>query len=904
MEDTTAHYLKRLISYKEDDFTKNIIAPLFEAMGYQRVEFNGGPYERGRDLIATIKIPPCKKPKVIYIQSKKIGNQKRDSSRVISDLGHQIRQCCKVGYKTLDGTSIYPSEIYITCPEVVTQRFLEEIQDQFIDSTNIPIHIMDGQEIIENIKLYDRNILKELDSIEDEIRSKKHKNGNADLLNALKSNRKEINIQEFYSDLSFFVGSLDSNTLMHLDISFEEKTLKLDIEEWKSAKKIQDKINRDFGINLFTKKTNEIELEFKENSERYNSLENKNLKKEQITLNNRIQDLSSRISFYVNEIISINEVIISREKKSKTTDFLIDTSKILRDIEQTSLYKTKELTIPKNLSEKYIKHIESIKDKYTTIVKVKNEMSISIEDIASISKKIVQEPYYEVQLDFNNLYIVINELKSEYLIGVKKINENELNFLEIKRFLKKTESSLNLISKIIESEELQIFIRDINISRNDDRVAISPIDVFSTNFDIAVYGGAGVGKTTTVEAYYNHLDDEQDKIKILIPLNRLASKITENESILTIIDEDGIQKIDTENLIYRLLLLHKEININKLSISEVSRIISSKKTTVILDGIDEIYNVIPKIFEGINRFKEKHRESQLIVTSRDCVSYLHKINFLGITLLPFTEKQIKEFINGWFIKDPILAKKLIQSISDRNLFDYLKTPLILTITCNLVEKGIDAPSTEAEIYEARFSLLTGEYDKYKRVDRQKNSSQLLKKISIRLAFIMHQKNIRTIKKINAKNELIRNLGETYSPELIDSVISDLIDPCNVLLFDKFNNTISFGHFRFQEHLASLELSSNRSYPIAELTRSDWWRGALCLFAQYNDIEFLIEEVYQKFQSLGSSEITLREMQKQTFPNRRKVINEIINQTKKQDLMDEVYLDYYQEQNDELSFNNY
>jgi len=46
------------------------------------------------------------------------------------------------------------------------------------------------------------------------------------------------------------------------------------------------------------------------------------------------------------------------------------------------------------------------------------------------------------------------------------------------------------------------------------------------------------------------------------------------------------------------------------------------------------------------------------------------------------------------------------------------------------------------------------------------------------------------------------------------------------------------------------------------------------------------------------------MQKQTFPNRRKVINEIINQTKKQDLMDEVYLDYYQEQNDELSFNNY
>ncbi|MBO2649041.1 hypothetical protein [Shewanella algae] len=100
---------------------------------------------------------------------------------------------------------------------------------------------MDGQEIIELIKEYDRDILKKLDSIEDKIRLKKKKHGNIDLLNALKAKRKEINIQEFYSDLSFFVGSLDSNTLMHLDISFTEKTLNLNTEEWKSLKKYKIK---------------------------------------------------------------------------------------------------------------------------------------------------------------------------------------------------------------------------------------------------------------------------------------------------------------------------------------------------------------------------------------------------------------------------------------------------------------------------------------------------------------------------------------------------------------------------------------------------------------------------------------------------------------------------------------
>lgn len=908
MDDLTRKYLIKLSSYKEDNFTKEIIAPLFEAMGYQRVEFNGGAYERGRDLIATIKVPPSRKPKIVYIQSKKIGDQKRDSSRVLSDLGHQIRQACKIGYKTLDGTTLLPSEIYITCPEVATQRFLEEIQDQFISSVGIPIYIMDGQEIIENILIYDKDILKKLDSIEDIIRTEKYKHGNLDLLNALKSNRKEINVQEFYSDLSFFVGSLDSNALMHFDIHFVEKNIKLDAEKWKSAKVAQITINKDFGISIFTTTEEEIEINFEENSEKYNSLDNKRSKKELIDLTNRHKVLFAEISGEINDIISSNDAILVRERKNNSNNnSLSDISKNLRDFKSkinSNIDELSLLQLPYDINEKHKKYSENLNKRYSTINNMAKELSALYKDINNITKKIIPEPKYEVQLDYKRLNLEIDNLKNEYLSGVNKINDNELNFLEIKKFLRKTERTLNFISKLTDSEELQIFISEISISKNDDRVAISPIDVFSTNFDIAVYGGAGVGKTTTVEAYYNNLDEDKRKIKILIPLNRLASKITECESILQTVDKDGTPIIDANNLMYILILIYKGIEVNASTISEVSNIIESKKTTIILDGIDEIYNVIPKIFDGINKFKEKHPESQLIVTSRDCVSYLDKINFLGITLLPFTENQIKDFIHGWFIQKPTLASDLLQSISNRNLFDYLKTPLILTITCNLVEKGIDAPSTESEIYEARFSLLTGEYDKFKKIERQKNSSQLLKKISTRLAFIMHKRNIRAISKLNAKNELIGSFGKTFSSELIDSALNDLIDPCNVLLFDKFSDTVSFGHFRFQEHLASLELSTNRSYSMADLTRSDWWRGALCLFAQSNDIEFLIDDVYHKFQTLGSSEITLREMQKQTFPDRRKVIDEIINRTKKQDLMDEVYFDYHQEIDEYRYFDNF
>lgn len=61
MDTVIKKYLDALCAMHEDDFTKNILKPLFEAMGYDRVDFNGGPFERGRDLIAQKKTHQEKK---------------------------------------------------------------------------------------------------------------------------------------------------------------------------------------------------------------------------------------------------------------------------------------------------------------------------------------------------------------------------------------------------------------------------------------------------------------------------------------------------------------------------------------------------------------------------------------------------------------------------------------------------------------------------------------------------------------------------------------------------------------------------------------------------------------------------------------------------------------------------
>lgn len=48
--------LNALENLGEDEFTKEILVPLFRSLGYVHISFKGGPYEMGVDLIALKKM--------------------------------------------------------------------------------------------------------------------------------------------------------------------------------------------------------------------------------------------------------------------------------------------------------------------------------------------------------------------------------------------------------------------------------------------------------------------------------------------------------------------------------------------------------------------------------------------------------------------------------------------------------------------------------------------------------------------------------------------------------------------------------------------------------------------------------------------------------------------------------
>lgn len=228
--------LKSLVALDEDEFTKEILKPLFEAMGYDRVEFNGGPYERGKDLIAQRRIPPMKQMFVVYVQSKKIGtSQKTFDGANFTKLVHQLRQCCTTSIKDHEGNDVKPNVVYLACPEQIKSRFLDEVMSQMI---SLPIEVLpyDGVKIINDIKEYKPELLEKLRPMEVRLSDgASDLISNKELLKALKSDN-ESNFNYYYSDLSFFVGSFDSNLLLHLNVSFLTENINIRESSWKAVK--------------------------------------------------------------------------------------------------------------------------------------------------------------------------------------------------------------------------------------------------------------------------------------------------------------------------------------------------------------------------------------------------------------------------------------------------------------------------------------------------------------------------------------------------------------------------------------------------------------------------------------------------------------------------------------------
>lgn len=424
------------------------------------------------------------------------------------------------------------------------------------------------------------------------------------------------------------------------------------------------------------------------------------------------------------------------------------------------------------------------------------------------------------KLENNSISIPINsglitseiEKRKSYLITL-----NPVEIKDIKEYLSILEDVSNLIKPI------SYFYKSLIVSKSKNPVLTQKLfinKVFDTKMNIAVLGSAGSGKTTNLKSYARRLIDSQfNKFTYFSTLSDLG-KICQKHSSTNLVDGifEDLNSISSH-----------------ITRKDITKELESGESTLILDSIDEAISEYPWIIESILDIKELYPELQLVTSSRFSIDEINKIPFAHISLLPFNKEQKEEFFSKWFHDNPEGAKEIISHINNNESINHIvDNPLSATILCTLKENGINLPNSEIQLYSERFNLLSGKFDLAKGIRRLCNSPDLILSTAQYCALEIHKLGKRSIPESDFIKLIQKCVGHKKSKDLFQDLLKSEI-------IERTPRSISFGHLKFQEYLASKEILSNRSFPLSTLFKSPWWHETMKLCAKGSrDLNWLLD----------------------------------------------------------------
>ncbi|PYC15370.1 hypothetical protein DMX02_24565 [Pseudomonas jessenii] len=880
-------FFKNIQNLHEDDFSKTIIIPLLRKIGYQFVDFNGGPYELGKDIIA-YKLNEFDDIEVTVIQSKMFKPSRTSaSSRIFGTIVHQLSLCSSKKIPCADGVERSPSKILLITPFTVDTRHLSE---QFEKIKLHNIGIFDQTKLTSLLDKYWPDIYEpDHNNLSQALKLQNYDTSNIELYRALHIESKTT-YSNYYSDLNFFVGQTESREVFSSHIHFSKSFQgSYDELEWQELKKANKWLKECIDQNLIQGSIQTIESNYNRKLSEYNKKENQEIiaqltknKENILTLRPLI---TSEISIAKNLIAAVITTSKSKvSKESVPTEFLSPLKKAIETIEELS-WSESFLEIEVQIRALPIKDIKDkrVKSSLLNIGSLAKDLQKANLTIITLNSSVLPIPNYEADICEKTVESDINSKIKNLSLQLTQLNKRTLTNIEARTILDTTNIVLRCIdhlTKNLKSASLKVTLRKDTSFANE--LDISAHTIFDSGCNIALYGDAGAGKSTTLYVYAEKLYKNKNSSEevLFIPLNRVTSKLGKAGIDLKaqVIDEKS-----HFNSLINSFLLYRDVDVTPENRNLLVETLSKKtKVTIIIDALDESANNSDWIIPALSELPKHIPQAQVITSSRNCVSYINEIEFLGITLLPFNRDQLKKFIFGW-LSDESQCNELWSCIENNELFEVARNPLLATIICTLHENGIPVPENEPDVYRRKIELLCGLYDQSKGIKRATNEKSFLEKCCQKIAFQMHVRSRREATTDELKSFLARGLESRVGSDVVQSALNDLIDACNILIKSSDGNTYSFGHLRIQESLAAEELERNRSIDIIDLMTQSWWRGALYLYSFNNNIQPLIDQIYDRHSNFTRHKATLHIMINSQPKNIQSGLRELLSKHEHSDI---------------------
>jgi hypothetical protein len=158
-----------------------------------------------------------------------------------------------------------------------------------------------------------------------------------------------------------------------------------------------------------------------------------------------------------------------------------------------------------------------------------------------------------------------------------------------------------------------------------------------------------------------------------------------------------------------------------------------------------------------------------------------------------------------------------------------RNPLIAALLCSLYDVGAAMPSTEIELYEGRFDLLLGKWERAKGIQPLRpDLRRRYWRFITELAFETHARESRLIPFSDAVDAAANYYESNYH-----GAPSELVMDCvHRSIFElEPSGFVSFGHLTYQEYLVARRLvtENDLAFIWARLDR-DWWMTTLRFYA--------------------------------------------------------------------------
>lgn len=842
---------EKLESLSERELQSRVVVPLMYHFGYEKVDEHGGPDEKGKDLICW-RTDELGEIELGVVQLKLFKSSASASdNRGFANVVTQLSQAADEGVPHTDGNMYHASRVYFVSPFSLDTRALSARFEGYTSLKHVRPRIIDGAKLAKLVaeKLPEvaaalLGPLYQLKSLQRTVLD------NSALMDALDV-REHRDISTFYCDIAFEVGRKTSRLLLLGDAAKPiKKRLSLSEARWKALRRLDMGFASEFNSTLFTQTQDTIVAAYNKTALAYEDARKRGQDAEQVA-----RDARNRCDLTLRSMTSSLDQVEGADLP-QWFGLARDYARILEREVVPAL--NSEKGTPDNAS-----WVESLLDaRFEKVQKDLTRLHAPGEVIALIRdardahrdawrawnnerslKAQLQRPAYTPTLDGPKIRDTLESMRSGLVSHIERANAGCLSNDELGRFLGSVSQQMGLASRLLLDDAVAVAVgiddtRRIRAAGNENlRLNIRVHDVFDTGLNVAVFGAAGAGKTTTLQMYAKRCLEaaERGRTALFAPLSRLYPHSLDTGA------DTGTNEID---LPARLQTYLTDRGI-KLPSSGINSILRKKGTVVLLDGIDEAIRSAPDLLTEIKKFAKKFPTLQVVTSSREDPKYLEKIPFLGITLLPFTAEQRSDFVRGWFSpQGATKADVVLRHLANfPHVAEIIQNPLLATILCVLASHDVPLPDTEYRLYDERLRLLLGDYDLQRKVQRLQSKREELGYVARKAAFLLHKEGVRYGAMPEIAEAIVGATGTRMSPDRVRLAVSELAYPCNVLVPMTDDGKFGFGHLRYQEFLVALELHANRAVRIRPLLDQPWWRGALILFAQIVDsLDWLVEQL--------------------------------------------------------------